>query len=150
MPNKVVQFAYVGCYIWNIAFGEGLRTWTLILEFIDNTERSWQVPWGQDVFRPSLFTATVFRTIRFFCDFLYVIVVSFTVQSFYQKPASFYLLLKKNIYNSLTVNEVFTRWFLLQGNVLVLGHRLLARISFKLRKIDSKRYYRYIIFVSIT
>ena len=33
---------------------------------------------------------------------------------------------------------------------LVLAHRLLARISFKLRKFDSKRYYRYIIFVSIT
>ena len=104
MPNKVVQFAYVGCSIWNIAFGEGLRTWTLILEFIDNTERSRQVPWGQDVFRPSLFTATVFRTIRFFYEFLYVIVVPFNVQSFYQKSASFYLLLKKNIYNSLTVN----------------------------------------------
>ena len=102
-----------------------------------NTERSWHVPWGQDVFRPSLFTATVFRTIRFFCDFLYVIVLPFTVQSFYQEPASFYILLKKNIYNSLTVNEDFTRWFLLQGNVLVLAHRLLARISFKLRKIAS-------------
>ena len=104
MPNKVVQYAYVWCSIRNIAFGEGLRTWTLILAFINNTESSWQVPWGQDVFRPSLFTATVFRTIRFFCDFLYVIVVPFTVQSFYQESASFYLLLKKNIYNSLTVN----------------------------------------------
>ena len=104
MPNKVVQFAYVGCSIWNIAFGEGLRTWTLILEFINNTERTWQVPWGQDVLRPSLFTATVFRTIRFFCDFLYVIFVPFTVQSFYQESAGFYLLLQKNIYNSLTVN----------------------------------------------
>ena len=101
MPNKVVQYAYVGCSIRNIAFGEGLRTWTLILAF---TESSWQVPWGQDVFRPSLFTATVFRTIHFFCDLLYVIVVPFTVQSFYQESASFYLLLKKNIYNSLTVN----------------------------------------------
>ena len=62
------------------------------------------MPWGQDVFRPSLFTATVFRTIRFFCDFLYVIVVPFTVQSFYQESAGFYLLLQKNIYDSLTVN----------------------------------------------
>lgn len=150
MPNKVVQFAYVGCSIWNIAFGEGLRTWTLFLEFIKNTERSWQVLWGQDVFRLSLFTAAVFRTIRFFCDFLYVIVVPFNVQSVYQESASSYLLLKKNIYNSLTVNYFFTRWFLLQGNFLVLAHRLLARISFKLRKIDSKHYYRYIIFVSIT
>ena len=72
MPNKVVQFAYVGCSIWNIAFGEGLRTWTLILEFINNTERSWQVPWGQDVFRPSLSPATVFRTILFFFLWLFV------------------------------------------------------------------------------
>ena len=105
MPNKVVQFAYVGCSIWNIAFGEGLRTWTLFLEFIKNTERIWQVLWGQDVFRFIIFTAAVFRTIRFFCDFLYAIVVPFTVQSFYQESAtSIYLLLKKNIYNSLTVN----------------------------------------------
>ena len=55
MPNKVVQFAYVGCSIWNIAFGERLRTWTLILEFINNTERSWHVPLRSRRFPPESF-----------------------------------------------------------------------------------------------
>ena len=71
---------YVGCSVWNIAFGEGLWTWTLILEFltvlefISNTERRWQEPWGPDIFRPNFFTAIVFTQIRFFCVFLYVLV----------------------------------------------------------------------------
>ena len=42
--------------------------------------------------------------------FLYVI-VHFAVQSLYQESASFYLLLKKNIYNSLTAVSI-TYYFL--------------------------------------
>ena len=75
--------AYVGCSVWNIAFGEGLWTWTLISEFFlsvlefisSNTERRWQEPWGPDIFRPNFFTAVVFTQIRFFCVFLYVLVL---------------------------------------------------------------------------
>ena len=45
-----------------------------VLEFISNTDRRWQEPWGSDIFRPNFFTAIVFTQIRFFCVFLYVLV----------------------------------------------------------------------------
>ena len=48
---------------------------------------------------------------------MYHVFLPFAVQSsLYQESANFYLLLKKNIYNSLT--EVFKRWFILQGTLL--------------------------------
>ena len=98
--------AYVGCSFWNIAFGEGLWTWTLIfLEFISNTERGWQEPWGPDIFRPNFFTAIVFKQIRFFCVFLYVLAPFARGSVFVSGISEFlYLLLKKTIYSSLTVN----------------------------------------------
>ena len=146
MPNKIVQFAYVACSIWNISFGEGLRTWTLILEFIKKTERSWQVPLGQDVFRPSLFTATVFCTTRFLLWLLVCNCCTFYRSVFLSGISEFLYITEEEHIQQLDSKLSFTR----QGNFLVLAHRLLARISFKLRKIDSKHYYRYIIFVSIT
>ena len=88
---------YVGCSVWNIAFGEGLWTWTLILEFltvlelISNTER---------IFLPPSFSHK-FVSFVSSCMYLYLLPA---VESLYQESASFYLLLKKNIYNSLTVN----------------------------------------------
>ena len=64
--------AYVGCSVWNIAFGEGLWTWTLISKFINifrrfisNTERRWQEPWGPDIFRPNFFYRHRFQTNSF-------------------------------------------------------------------------------------
>ena len=75
------------------------------LEFISNTERGWQEPWGPDIFRPNFFTAIVFTQIRFFCVFLYVLAPFARGSVFVSGISEFlYLLLKKTIYNSLTVN----------------------------------------------
>ena len=97
--------AYVGCSVWNIAFIEGLWTWTLVLEFISNTERRWQEPWGPDIFRPNFFLPPSFshKFVSFVSSGMYLYLLS-VVQSLYQESASFYLLLKKDIYNSLTLN----------------------------------------------
>ena len=56
--------AYVGCSVWNVAFGE----------------------------------------VNVNSDFRMHLYLLPAVQSLYQESASFYLSLKKNIYNSLTVN----------------------------------------------
>ena len=107
------------------------------------------MPWGLDVFRLNFFTAIVFTQIRFFCVFLYLLVPIARSSVFVSGISEFLFIIEEEHLQQLDNKLSFYKMVFITGKLFSAStSHANKNFTNKLRKIDSKHCYRYIIFVS--